>query len=73
MGQPIECGSGQAFTAEHLGPVLEGQVRRHDQTESFVGSADHIEQEFGAQFTGRDVAQLVENQQIKFRELFLET
>ena len=73
MGQPIERGSGETFTAEHLGPVLEGEIGRHDQAQSFIRRADHIEQQFGAELAGRHVAQFIENQQIEFRELFLET
>jgi len=40
MGQPIEGGSGEAFATEHLRPVLEWQISRHDQTQPFVGRAD---------------------------------
>ena len=57
MSEPIERGSGEAFTAEHLGPVLEGQIGRYNHTQSFVSCAVHIEQKFGAELTGRHVAQ----------------
>ena len=73
MGEPIKRGSGEAFTAEHFGPVLEGKIGRYDHTESLVGGADHIEQQFGAELAGRHVTPLVENQQIEFRKMFLET
>jgi len=34
MREATECGSGEPFVAEHLGPLFEGQVRRRDQTVS---------------------------------------
>ncbi len=45
MGQPIECGAGQALAAKDFGPVLERQVGRDDQIQPFVGGADHVEQQ----------------------------
>ena len=63
----------ETFTAEHLGPVLEGQINRHDETHPFVGGADHVEQQFGAQLTGRIVTQRVEDQQTNLGELPLAT
>ena len=51
--QSVEGGPGQAFVAQHLGPVLEGQVRRRDHTRPLVGVADHVEEEFrGVRSTG---------------------
>jgi hypothetical protein len=49
MGQPIKCGSGEAFAAEHLGPVLERQVGGHDQALSLIDGADDIEQKLCTQ------------------------
>ena len=49
MGQPIKGGSCEAFAAEHLRPILEGQIGRHNQAQPFVGRADHVEQQFRAE------------------------
>jgi len=48
MGEPVEHGAGQPFTAEHLGPVFKGQVGGEDQAGAFVGAADDIEEQFRA-------------------------
>tara|TARA_R110001592_G_scaffold343250_1_gene633535 strand:+ start:4842 stop:5276 length:435 start_codon:yes stop_codon:yes gene_type:complete len=50
MGEPVECGPRQPFAAQDLGPVFKGQIGRHDQAETFVGRADHIEQQLRAEF-----------------------
>ena len=73
VGQPIERGSGEAFAAEHLGPVLEGQIGRHDQALPLVGGADHVEQQLRAKFAGRDVAQFIKDHQVQLRELLFQT
>ena len=41
--QPVQDGAGQSLATEHLGPLLERQVRRHDHTSPFVGRGDHVE------------------------------
>ena len=72
MCEAVESGSGQSFAAENFGPVFEGQVRRDDDAVAFVRGADDIEQEFGADFAGRHVAQFIEYQQVELRELSLQ-
>jgi len=52
MRKSIESGSRQAFAAEHLGPVLEGQIGRHDETLSLVSGTNDIEQQFGTDLAG---------------------
>jgi hypothetical protein len=37
--EAIKGGSGEPFAAEHLGPLLEGEVRGHDQTLPLIGRA----------------------------------
>ena len=69
MGEPIERGTGEAFAAEDFGPVLEGQVRGHDQAVPFVGRGDDVEQEFGSGLAGGNVAQFVEDDQIELGQL----
>ena len=43
MGQPIQRCSGEPFASEDLCPVLEREVRRHDEAVPLVGSRDDIE------------------------------
>ena len=48
MSESVKCGTCQAFTAEYFGPILEREIRRDDETQAFIGGADHIEQQFRA-------------------------
>ena len=66
MREAIEGGAGQSFAAQDLDPRLKGQVGGDDETGAFVGGADHVKDEFGAQFAGRHIAEFVENQKIEF-------
>ena len=52
----IECRSGESFAAEHLGPLLEGQIRGQDQALPLVGRAAHVKEELGPYRPGRNVA-----------------
>ena len=69
VGQAIQDGAGQALGSEDLGPLVEREVRCDDDTGPFVGGGDHVEEEFAAEFTGRDVAQFVEDQQVELGKL----
>lgn len=57
MCQPGEGCTGQTVAAQHLGLVLERQVRREDQTDPFVGCAKDVEQQLGPGLAGRHVAE----------------
>ena len=65
MREPVERGAGESFAAQHLHPLLEGQVGGDDHAGAFIGGADHVEEQFGAQLAGRDVAEFVEDQQVQ--------
>ncbi len=43
MCEPVEGGSGEAFAAEHFGPVLEGQVGGDEKALALISPADHLE------------------------------
>lgn len=73
MGQAVESGSGQPFAAENFGPVFERQVRRDNDAVAFVRGADDIEQKFRADFAGRHIAELIENEQVELCELSLQS
>jgi hypothetical protein len=65
MGQAIKGRPGEALRAQHLGPVIERQVGRDHQAGPLVGGGDDVEQQLGPDLGGRDVAQLVEHQQVE--------
>lgn len=72
MSQPVQGGSGETFAAEHLRPVLERQVRRHDQAQPFIRCADHVEQQLRPHLAGGDIAQFIQDQQVQPLELLLQ-
>ena len=51
MGKSIERRAGQAFAAEYFRPIREGKIRGDDETQAFIGHADHVEQQLRAKFT----------------------
>ena len=69
MGKSVQDRAGQALRAKDLGPLVEREVRCDDDTGPFVGGGDHVEEEFAAEFTGRNVAEFVEDQQVELRKL----
>ena len=72
MSEPIERGPCQPFAAQDLSPVFKGQIGRYDQAETFIRCADDVEQQLRAEFTGGDISQFIQDQQIEFRELFFQ-
>ena len=69
VGEAVQRRSREPFAAQHLGPVLERQVRGHDQAVALVGRGDHVEQQFRPGLAGRNVAQFVEDQEIQLAKL----
>ena len=69
VGEPIQEGAGEAFAAHDFGPFLEGQVGGDDHRTALIGLADDIEKQFRARFGERDVAELVEDDQIQSLKL----
>ncbi len=52
MREAVEGGAGEPLAAEHLGPLLEGKVRGHDQTLPLIGRArERTEQSLRGFFT----------------------
>jgi hypothetical protein len=66
VGDAVEECSGESFIAKNLRPLLEGQVGGQDETLSLIGSADHLEEEFGAGLGKGYVPQFVEDQYMEF-------
>ncbi len=71
MRQTIQNGSSESLRAENLGPLLKRKIRRDDHARSFIGRRDYVEQQFATELARRDVAQLVEDQQVQLRKLIL--
>ena len=72
MGEPVQQRPGQAFGAEHLGPLVEGKIAGQQGGAASVALAEHLEQEFGAGLGERHEAEFVDDQQAVFSQLFLE-
>lgn len=67
--QPVEQRRGHLRVAEHARPLAKRQVRRHDHRGAFVESADQVEQHLSARPRERQVAQLVQDDEIGARQL----
>ena len=48
MAQTVQQGPGESLTAHHFGPILKGQIGSNYQAGLLVGSADHLEEQFGS-------------------------
>ena len=72
MREAIEGGSGEPLAAEHLGPLLEGKVRGHDQTLPLIGRAQDVKKQLGPYLPGRNVAQFVKNDEFELLDLLTE-
>jgi len=72
VGEAVEQGSGEAFRAEDLGPLLEGQIRSDQCRAPFVALAEHLEEQLGARLGERHEAELVDDQQFVAGDLLLE-
>ena len=68
MGDAVKQGAGESLVDEDFGPLFKGQVGGHDDASAFVGAADDFEEEFGPGLAEGDVAELVEDEQVKFFE-----
>lgn len=55
MIQAIQGRTGEPFAAEDFGPVLERQIRSHDQAVPLVRCGDHIEQQLRSSLAGGNV------------------
>jgi len=60
VGDAIEHGRGHLGVAEHLGPVGEGEVCRHDDRSVFVEVADQVEEQLSFGLAERQVAEFVD-------------
>jgi hypothetical protein len=73
MGEPIEQGARQALGAEHGGPLVERQIAGDDGGATLVALAEHLEQQLGAGWRERHIAELVDDQELIAGELALQS
>ena len=66
--QAVQRNAGEAFAPQDLGPVLEGEVGRHDQAVPLICRRDDIEQQFRSRLAGGNVAEFVEDQEVKLAQ-----
>ena len=72
MGEPIEQCPGEPLVAEDLGPLLEGEIGRHEHALPFVGATEHFKKQFGPRFGKRYVSQFIQDNQILTFELLVQ-
>ena len=65
MGEPVQQGSGEAFRAEDLGPLIEGEVGGNQDRASLVVLAEDLEEQLRAGPRQWDKAQFVDVQQVQ--------
>ena len=70
--EAVEGGSGEPFAAEHLGPLLEGQIRGHDQALPLIGRAHDVKKQLGPYLPGGNIAQFVKNDEVELLDLLAE-
>ena len=73
MGDAIQHGDGQSFRLEDLAPFRKRQIGRDHDALSFMPFAESLKEEVSAVFTDRQVAQLIDENQIPLSESLEET
>ena len=72
VGEPVQQCPGEPLGAEHVSPLVEGQVGGDQDGASFVALAEDLEEEFRAGGGPGDEAQLVDDQQSEAGQLPLQ-
>ena len=72
MGEPVQQGSSQAFRAEDLGPLIEGQVGGDQDGAPLVALAEDLEEEFCAGGGEGHEALFIDDQQAEAGQLPLQ-
>ena len=65
VGEPVEERGGHLRIAEHRGPFAEGEVGGDDDRGLLVKAADQVEQELTAGLGERQVAELVQSDEVE--------
>jgi hypothetical protein len=69
MGEAVEHGGGHLGVAEDLGPISEGEVGGDQQRGVLVELADQVEQQLAAGLAERQIAKLVDDDEIVAQQL----
>src|SRR6185437_8354717 len=69
MRQAVQQRRGHPFPLEDLAPLAERQVARHQHAAALIAVAEDAEQQFDSATAQADVAQLVDDQQVRPFEL----
>src|SRR5208282_3967745 len=70
MGQAVEHGGGHLGVTEHLRPIGEGEIGGDQQRRVLVELADQMEQQLPAGLAEREIAQLVDDDEIVAQQFF---
>ena len=66
MQQPVQDGRGHDPVAEHVAPVTERLIRGQQNAAAFVTCGNDLEQQMGGARRHRQVAELVDDEQLRF-------
>ena len=69
MGQTIEQSRGHLRIAEHARPFAEGEIGGDDHRRPFVEAADHVEQKLSTGLSERQIAKLIEDDEVETGEI----
>ena len=72
VGEPVKQSAGEPLGAEHVGPLVEGQVGGDQDGAPFVALAEDLEEEFSPGGGQGDEAQLINDQQPEAGQLPLQ-
>ena len=64
VGQPVEERAGEPLGAHHGRPFVKGKIGGDDGRAAFMALAEHVEQQLGAGARKRDIARLVDDQEL---------
>src|ERR1019366_1156744 len=69
MGETIEQSRGHLWIAEHARPFAKSEIGRHDHRGALVEAADHMEQKLPAGLREREIAELIEDDEVEAAEI----
>jgi len=65
VGDPVEQGRGHLAITKHLWPFTKGQIGRDDERCSLIELGDQVKQKLASAFREGQVAQFVQDHQVK--------
>src|SRR5579859_670277 len=69
MGEPIEQSRRHLRITEHARPFAKSEIGRDDHRRPFVEAADHVEQKLSASLSERQIAELIEDDEVEAGEI----